>query len=77
MKEVLTRWYQRYFSEEEAVILLVLLSAALTVLLIFGDILAPVFVAVVLAYLMQGVANFLRHRGLPAEVSVGVSTLLF
>ena len=77
MKEVLTRWYQRYFSEEEAVILLVLLAAAFAVLLIFGDILAPVFVAVVLAYLMQGVANFLRHRGLPAEVSVGVSTLLF
>jgi predicted PurR-regulated permease PerM len=77
VKEVLTRWYQRYFSEEEAVILLVLLAAALAVLLIFGDILAPVFVAVVLAYLMQGVANFLRHRGLPAEVSVGVSTLLF
>ena len=72
MKEVLTRWYQRYFSEEEAVILLVLLAAAFAVLLIFGDILAPVFVAVVLAYLMQGVANFLRHRGLPAEVSVGV-----
>ena len=77
MKEVLTRWYQRYFSEEEAVVLLVLLAAAFVVLLIFGDILAPVFVAVVLAYLMQGVANFLRHRGLPAEVSVGVSTLLF
>ena len=77
MKEVLTRWYERYFSEEEAVILLVLLASAFAVLLIFGDILAPVFVAVVLAYLMQGVANFLRHRGLPAEVSVGVSTLLF
>ena len=77
MHEVFTKWYQRYFSEEEAVILLVLLAAAFAVLLIFGDILAPVFVAVVLAYLMQGVANFLRHRGLPAEVSVGVSTLLF
>ena len=51
MKEVLTRWYERYFSEEEAVILLVLLAAAFAVLLIFGDILAPVFVAVVLAYL--------------------------
>jgi len=77
VKEVFTKWYQRYFSEEESVILLVLLASAFAVLLIFGDILAPVFVAVVLAYLMQGVANFLRQRGLPAEVSVGVSTLLF
>jgi putative permease len=77
VKEVLTRWYQRYLSEEEAVILLVLLVVAFVVMLAFGEILAPVFVAVILAYLMQGVANLLRARGLPAELSVAVSTLLF
>ena len=77
MKEVLTRWYQRYLSEEEAVILLVMLTVAFAVMLLFGDILAPVLVAVILAYLMQGVANFLRQWGLPGELSVAVSTLLF
>jgi putative permease len=77
VKEVLTRWYQRYLSEEEAVVLLMLLVSAFAVMLAFGEILAPVFVAVVLAYLMQGVANVMRHRGLPKELSVAVSTLLF
>jgi putative permease len=77
VKEVLTRWYQRYLSEEEAVILLVMLTVAFAVMLFFGDILAPVLVAVILAYLMQGVANVLRHRGLPGELSVAFSTLLF
>ena len=77
MKEVLTRWYQRYLSEEEAVVLLMLLVAAFVVMLAFGEILAPVFVAIILAYLMQGVANVMRHRGLPKELSVAVSTLLF
>jgi putative permease len=77
VKEVLTRWYQRYLSEEEAVILLVMLTMAFAVMLFFGDILAPVLVAIVLAYLMQGVANVLRQRGLPGELSVAVSTLLF
>ncbi len=77
MREVLTRWYQRYLSEEEAVILLILLVVAFVVMLMFGEILAPVLVAVILAYLMQGVANVLRHRGLPAELSVALSTLLF
>ena len=77
MREVLTRWYQRYLSEEEAVVLLMLLVAAFAVMLAFGEILAPVFVAVILAYLMQGVANVMRHRGLPKELSVAVSTLLF
>ena len=77
MKEVFTRWYQRYLSEEEAVLLLVLLATAFVVTLAFGGILAPVFVAVILAYLMQGVANLLRNKGLPAELSVAVSTGLF
>ena len=77
MKEVLTRWYQRYLSQEEAVILLVMLTLAFAVMLFFGDILAPVLVAVILAYLMQGVANVLRQRGLPGELSVAFSTLLF
>lgn len=77
MREVLTRWYQRYLSEEEAVVLLMLLVAAFVVMLAFGEILAPVFVAVILAYLMQGVANVMRHRGLPKQLSVAVSTLLF
>ena len=77
MKEVLTRWYQRYLSEEEAVILLVMLTVAFAVMVFFGDILAPVLVAVILAYLMQGVANVLRQRGLPGELSVAFSTILF
>ena len=67
MKEVLVRWYHRYLSEEEAVILLVILALAFTVMLVFGDVLAPVLVAVILAYLMQGVANFLSHRDLPCN----------
>ncbi len=58
-------------------VLLVLLMAAFFVMLAFGEILAPVFVALILAYLMQGVANVMRHRGLQTELSVAISTLLF
>ena len=75
MKEVLTKWYRRYLQRGEAVVLLVLLISAFGVTLAFGDILAPVFVAIV--RLSCGVANVMRHRGLPAEVSVAISTLLF
>jgi len=77
LKEVFKRWYDRYLSEEEAVILLVLLVLALGVMLAFGQILAPVLVAIILAYLMQGVTNLLRKRGLPKQLSVAVSTGLF
>ena len=58
-------------------VLLMLLVAAFAVMLAFGEILAPVFVAIILAYLMQGVANVMRQRGLPKQLSVAVSTLLF
>ena len=54
-----------------------MLTAAFAVMLLVGDILAPVLVAVILAYLMQGVANVLRQRGLPGELSVAFSTILF
>ena len=58
-------------------VLLMLLVSAFAVMLAFGEILAPVFVAIILAYLMQGVANVMRQRGLPKQLSVAVSTLLF
>ena len=77
MIEVLGKWYRRYLSEEESVLLLALLAGALAVLMLLGDVLAPVFVAIVLAYLMQGVANQLQLWGLPQRMGVWISSLLF
>ena len=64
-------------SEEEAVILLVILALAFTIMLVFGDVLAPVLVAVILAYLMQGIANRLQRSGLSPRVGVAVAMALF
>ena len=57
MIDIFKKWYDRYLSEEESVLLLVMLLGGLLLLATVGDILTPIFVAVVLAYLMQGVAN--------------------
>ena len=77
MLDFLKKWYHRYFNEEESVLLLFLLAGALLLLMLLGDILAPVFVAIVLAYLMQGVANHLVSWGLSSRVGVWISMLLF
>ena len=77
MFDVLKKWYHRYLSEEESVLLLILLAASLILLAFLGDVLVPIMVAIVLAYLMQGVANQLVSWGLSATVGVWVSTLLF
>lgn len=77
MIDALKKWYRRYLSEEESVLLLLLLAGFLVLLALLGDVLAPVFVALILAYLMQGVANQSVSWGLSSWAGVWISTLLF
>ena len=77
MLDVLKKWYHRYLSEEESILLLLLLIAGLVILVTVGDTLTPVFVAIILAYLMQGIANQLQRWGLSSQVGVAVSIALF
>ena len=77
MLDVLKKWYHRYLSEEESILLLLLLIAGLVILVTGGDTLTPVFVAIILAYLMQGIANQLQRWGLSSQVGVAVSIALF
>jgi putative permease len=77
MLEIFQKWYERYFFEEESILLLVLLAVGLVLLLTVGDIIAPLVAAIVLAYLMQGISNYLTGRGLPQWVGVSFSFLVF
>ena len=77
MLDIFKKWYERYLFEEESVLLLVLLALCLVLLATIGDILAPLLTALVLAYLMQGVANRLTRQGLPQWVGFSVSFLVF
>lgn len=77
MINVFKSWIQRYFSNEEAVILFVLLVLAFTIILSFGGILGPVFVGVVLAFLMQGLVNLLKARRVPHLLAVSLVFTLF
>ena len=58
-------------------LLLVLLAIALLLLMTVGDILAPVLAAMVLAFLVQGLAGQLQRHGLPHWFGVAVSFLVF
>ena len=63
MKQVLQRWVDQYFGSEEAVLLLVILVVSLVVFATLGVVLGPVCAALVIAFLLQGVINTLRRRG--------------
>lgn len=50
MLQYLKDWYTRKFSDPDAVTLFLLLVTSFAVIILFGDILAPIIVALVLAY---------------------------
>lgn len=57
MLEVLKRWYQTRFSDPDAVTLFLLLVFGFAVLWLFGNLLAPILVAIVMAYLLEWPVN--------------------
>ncbi|MEE4143806.1 MAG: AI-2E family transporter [Halieaceae bacterium] len=77
MLDIFQKWYRRYLFEEESVLLLVLLTIGVVLLMSIGDILAPVLAALVLAFLMEGVADQLERHGLPQWLGVSVAYVLF
>lgn len=77
MLKVISDWYHRYFSDPQAVILVLMLLAAFVLIMLFGGIMAPVLVALVLAYLLEGVVATLERRGINRTLSVVFVLLLF
>jgi putative permease len=53
MIQVLHNWYKRYFSNPEAVVLFLAIVFTLILIKVMGQMLAPVLVSVVIAYLLQ------------------------
>jgi len=77
MRKLLHDFYQRYFHDDESLILVILLALALAILYLFGDDLAPVFAAIIIAYLMQGPIIRLTSMGVPRLASFAVIYTLF
>ncbi len=77
MAHVIERWFKKYFSDPEGIILAVLLILGFTVVIFFGDMLAPVLASVVIAYLLEGVVRALEGRGAPRMVAVSLVFSVF
>jgi len=77
MRKIFNKWIEQYFSDEEALFLFLLLSGALLIIWLLGQPLAPVIAGVILAFLMQGMVDWLRERGVPHLGSVIMVFTLF
>lgn len=72
MLKVFGRWYQRKFSDPDAAMLLVMLTVSSAIILIWGQLIMPVLVAAVIAYLLDWPVTKLASRGLGRGFACGV-----
>lgn len=77
MLDMLLQWYRRRFTDPQAIALLAILVAGFCILYFFNGILAPLLLAIVLAYLLEWPTVRLQHIGLSRTVAVSVVLLLF
>ncbi len=54
MLHIIGLWFRRYFSHPQAVLLVILLLLGFTIILTLGSMLAPVFAAMIIAFLLEG-----------------------
>ena len=77
MMQVLKSWLHRYFSDEEAVVLFIVLALGLTFVVVWGDIMAPVIAAAILAFILQGIVFSLTKKGLNEKASIYLAFTFF
>ena len=77
MITVLVNWYKRYFSEPEAVYLFLFLLLGVMAFYLLGQMLAPLIVSVVLAYLLDWPISWLERLKIPRFVAVIIIFSLF
>lgn len=74
---LITRWFNRYFSDPQAIILAVLLLVGFGAVFFFGHMLAPVLAAIVIAYLLEGLVRIMVRHGSPRLSAVILVFLAF
>ena len=70
MFEMVSRWYKRRFSDPHAVSLVAILLFGFITIYFFGNLIAPLLVAIVLAYLLEWPVSQLSRLGILRTLSV-------
>lgn len=77
MIEFLKGWYHKKFSDPSAVALVLMVSVGLIINYFIGDVLAPLFVAIAIAYLLEWPVAKMVRLGVYRTVSVTIVLLVF
>lgn len=75
--ETIRDWFRRHFNNPQVVGLALVLLAGFVIVILFGNMLAPVLASVVFAYLLDGPVAVLERRGVRRTLAVTAVSLLF
>ncbi|MDT8363334.1 MAG: AI-2E family transporter [Nitrosomonas sp.] len=78
--QLIKDWYHRHFSDPQIMTLALLLVFGFVFILLSSDILAPLYVAIILAYLLEGLVRKIQKLAIPrlaAVITVFVIFMLF
>ena len=77
MNQLIRTWIHRYFSNPQMAILWLLLIVGFALILLLGEMLAPVLAAIVIAYLLEGINSLLIRRRVPRTAAVLIVFIFF
>lgn len=77
MLKLVNDWYHRHFNDPQVAILALLLLSSAFILYIFGDILAPLLAAIIIAYLLDGVVFKCVQHKVPRFIAIIFTFSLF
>ncbi len=70
MREFINNWSRRNFSDPQVIELIIVLAIGFGVVIVAGQMLAPVLAAVVIAYILEALVSALEKVGLPRLAAV-------
>ena len=77
IKSLFKKFIDKYFFSEEAVYFSIMIISLFLLILFFGGILLPVFISLVIAFLLNGFINYLESLLKSRWLSVSIGLLVF
>ena len=77
MRSLLNKFIQRFFSNEESVYFAILLIFSFFFIILFGNVLLPVIISIVIAFLLNGFMTTLIKYNMSQKLSLSITLIVF
>ena len=77
MRSLLNKFIKRFFSNEESVYFAILLIFSFLFIILFGNVLLPVIISIVIAFLLNGFMTTLIKYNMSQKLSLSITLIVF